>query len=128
MYRDEVTKEKLGYVILIHNNGNGYNALHYMVDSFPKRCSFESSRSDKSRCIFPLFCLSVCLSLSLSFSLSLSLFLSYVSELPYYNDRLNMEACHLCDTTARNDVKRDTRGISLTFDAMSENMKHTGEK
>ena len=76
------------------------------------------------------FILSVCLSLSLSlsFSLSLSLFLSYVSELPYYNDRLNMEACHLCDTTARNDVKRDTRGISLTFDAMSENMKHTGEK
>ena len=73
-------------------------------------------------------CLSVSLSLSLSFSLSLSLFLSYVSELPYYNDRLNMEACHLCDTTARNDVKRDTRGISLTFDAMSENMKHTEEK
>lgn len=73
MYRDEVTKEKQGYVILIHNNGNGYNALHYMVDSFPERCSFESPRSDKSRCIFPLFCLSVCLSLSLCFCPSFSL-------------------------------------------------------
>lgn len=72
------------------------------------------------------FILSVCL--SLSFPLFLSLFLSYVSRLPYYNDRSNMEACHLCGTTAKNDVKRDTRGISLTFDAMSENMKHTEEK
>lgn len=41
---------------------------------------------------------------------------------------MNMEARHLHGITTANDVKRNKRGISLTFDAASESMKQEENK